>query len=83
MAQKTVKVTLETGLHARPAAQFVQTAGETDSDVTIAKAAGDPVNAKSMLSLMGLDVRKDDEITIESDDDAIVGKLEELVTSGA
>ncbi|WP_025272808.1 HPr family phosphocarrier protein [Haloglycomyces albus] len=83
MAQKTLEVTLETGLHARPAAQFVQTASESDVDVTIAKGDGDPVNAKSMLSLMGLDVRKGDQITLETEDNGVLDKLEVLVTTGA
>ncbi|QSB05802.1 HPr family phosphocarrier protein [Natronoglycomyces albus] len=81
MAQREIKVALEVGLHARPAAQFVQLAAASDSEVTVAKAGGEAVNAKSMLSVLSLDVRHGDTITITTDDAEALGHIEELVTS--
>lgn len=67
MAQRRVKVESEVGLHARPAALFVEAAAASSLDVTVAKGAGDPVSAKSILALLGLDVRGGDEIVIRAE----------------
>lgn len=64
MAQRRVKVESEVGLHARPAALFAQIAAASPLEVTVAKEGGDPVNAKSILSVLALDVRQRDEIVI-------------------
>ena len=44
------------GLHARPAAQFVQSASKFESEITVANITkeSDPVNAKSILSVLTL-----------------------------
>jgi phosphotransferase system HPr (HPr) family protein len=57
------------GLHARPAAKFVQTASEYDAEVTVANITEptDPVNAKSILSILTLGVHKGYEIEICTD----------------
>lgn len=59
------------GLHARPAAQFVQTAAKFTSRVTI-EAMGKSVDAKSILQILGLGVRQGTEIllTAEGGDEA-------------
>jgi phosphocarrier protein len=54
------------GLHARPAALFVQAAMAHQSKITVTK--GDKcVNAKSILGILALGVNQDDRITIEAD----------------
>jgi phosphocarrier protein len=71
------------GLHARPAALFVQAATKVPYDVRIAKADGEPVNAKSILSVLALDVRNDEEIVISADGDGadtLLDALEALVS---
>lgn len=72
------------GLHARPAAQFVQTASLFESEITVANKTkeSDPVNAKSILSVLTLGVHQGYEIEITADG-ADAGKalkaLEQLV----
>ena len=61
--EKQVLVRNPHGLHARPAARFVQAAASVPEDVTIEK-GGKSVNAKSILSVMSLGVSKGDTVTI-------------------
>jgi phosphocarrier protein len=71
------------GLHARPAALFVQAATKVSYDVRVAKADGGPVNAKSILSVLTLDVRSGEEIVITAEGegaDELFDGLEALVT---
>jgi phosphocarrier protein HPr len=84
MPSKPVTVHSEVGLHARPAARFAKAAGGYAADVRIIK-DGTDVDAKSLLSVLKLDVRHGDEITISTEgEDAeralaeLVGLLEEL-----
>jgi phosphocarrier protein len=65
---KSIKQTLENknGLHARPAALFVNEAQKYESEITIdfeQKSA----NAKSLLSILGLGVGYNNIITIKAD----------------
>lgn len=84
MVEKLVEVTNPTGLHARPAALFVQTAGKFTSNIWIEK--GDKrVNAKSIMGLMSLAVSSGTNVKIgaEGEDEQIALKeLVELITSG-
>lgn len=84
MVEKTIKVSNPTGLHARPAALFVQTAGKFTSSVWIAK--GDKrVNAKSIMGLMSLAVSQGTEVAIgaEGEDEHLaVKELIDLIISG-
>jgi phosphocarrier protein HPr len=48
-------VTAGIGLHARPAAEFVRAVNGTGLPVTISKAGGDPVDARSLLEVMTAD----------------------------
>jgi phosphotransferase system HPr (HPr) family protein len=54
------------GLHARPAAKFVEVAQEFESDLAIHR-AGRSANGKSLLSVLKLGVSRDTEIVIEAD----------------
>ncbi|MFC4562070.1 HPr family phosphocarrier protein [Nocardiopsis mangrovi] len=85
MAQRRVTVGAEVGLHARPAALFVEAASAAGGTVTVAKGDGDPVPAKSILAVMGLDVRHGDEIVISADGDdaeAVLDRLTGIVNDG-
>jgi phosphocarrier protein len=53
------------GLHARPAALFVQTARKFEADITVI-AKGRTANAKSILSLLTLGLGPEEEITIRA-----------------
>ncbi|WP_046470732.1 HPr family phosphocarrier protein [Allosalinactinospora lopnorensis] len=84
MAERRVKVGGKVGLHARPAALFVQTAAEVEGEVTVAKGDSPPVSAKSVLAVMGLDVRHGDEIVINvggDDPEAVLDRLVEIANA--
>ncbi|GLW61845.1 phosphotransferase [Actinomadura rubrobrunea] len=78
MSQRTVKIESKVGLHARPAALFVQTAAKADGDVTVAKPGGKPVNAKSILAVLGLDARHGEEVVISADGEGAEELLDAL-----
>jgi len=66
------------GLHARPAALFVQAAARQPVKVRIAKAGGEPVDARSILSVLGLDARKGDEVILSTNAEEGGASLAEL-----
>ena len=66
MVEKKVVVRLKMGLHARPAALFVQEANKYTSEIYVKK--GDrAVNAKSIMGIMSLAVASGTEITLSAD----------------
>ena len=69
----------ELGLHARAAAQFVQTANKFKSEVIVSK-DGEEVNGKSILSLMMLAAPIGSEILIKTEGEDAVELLETLLT---
>ncbi|MFN2490153.1 MAG: HPr family phosphocarrier protein [Actinomycetota bacterium] len=78
MAEQMVKLTNDVGLHARPAAVFSKTAARFSADVTVTK--GDQeANAKSIMSVLKLDVKQGDEIMISTAGDDADEALAELV----
>lgn len=64
--EKTVKIMNETGLHARPASQFVKKASQYNAETTIVF-EGKEVNAKSIMGLMSLGIFKGSQITLKSE----------------
>ena len=80
MPERKVTVEAEVGLHARPAALFVQTATKAAMDVSVAKmgSGGEPINAKSILSLLALDVRQGDTIIITAEGEGADEVLDQL-----
>jgi PTS hybrid protein len=79
-ASATVQLVNETGLHARPAAEFVKTAAKYEAAVRV-----NGVDAKSLLGIMALALPKGATVSIEATgDDAqdAVDALEALVRSG-
>jgi phosphocarrier protein HPr len=82
--ERTVTVVPEDGLHARPAAKFVETASGYDADVRVASADGDPVDAGSMLAVTSLGVKHGDDVRIiaeGADAEAALDALEELLST--
>jgi phosphotransferase system HPr (HPr) family protein len=80
---KTVIVKNKQGLHARPAALFVQVANKFDARVTVRR-DGEEVNGKSIMGILMLGAEKDSEIVIEAegaDAQAALDELERLVLS--
>jgi phosphocarrier protein HPr len=78
MPERRVVVGSKVGLHARPAAMFVQAAAKQPVKVTIAKSGGDPVDARSILSVLALDARGGDEVVLAADGDGADEALDEL-----
>ncbi|MCB2294563.1 HPr family phosphocarrier protein [Clostridium algoriphilum] len=61
--EKVVTILNEQGLHARPASIFVKTASKFKSNVSIVHGSG-VANAKSIINIMSLGLKKDEEIKI-------------------
>ncbi|CAL9543288.1 MULTISPECIES: HPr family phosphocarrier protein [Streptomyces] len=85
MAERRVTVGWPEGLHARPAAIFVRAVTSSGVPVTVARPDGEPVNAASMLSVLGLGVEGGQEIVLASaaeDADTALDRLAKLVSEG-
>lgn len=81
--EKTVIIKNKQGLHARPAALFVQIANKFDSDVTIMKGKT-KVNGKSIMGIMMLEAPRGAKVTIITkgeDAEAAMTELENLLLS--
>lgn len=81
---RTVRIGSSHGLHARPAKLFAQAAKESGMPVTIAKDAGAPVNAASILAVISLAIEQGDYVTLTADGDgaeATLDTLAELLTT--
>lgn len=84
----SVRLTIDhpSGLHARPASSFVQTAARFQSDLQVKNfvSGKGPVNAKSILSVLSLGVGSGGEIELTangSDEVQAVQAIKELVSS--
>jgi phosphotransferase system HPr (HPr) family protein len=66
MPEITLTVNHEVGLHARPAALFVQTAKQFNCDIKVTHAEKE-ANAKSILSVLALGVEQGAVITIRAE----------------
>ncbi|OGW78406.1 MAG: hypothetical protein A3I73_03845 [Omnitrophica bacterium RIFCSPLOWO2_02_FULL_45_16] len=81
--EKTVIIKNKQGLHARPAALFVQIANKFDSDVTVMKGKT-KVNGKSIMGIMMLEAPRGAKVTIITkgeDAQAAMTELENLLLS--
>ena len=78
MPERHVIVGSKVGLHARPAALFVQAAARQPVPVMIGKPGADPVDARSILSVLGLDARGGDEVILAADGPDAAAVLDEL-----
>jgi phosphotransferase system HPr (HPr) family protein len=88
MAQAEIEVRNPSGLHARPAAEFVRAASGFAADVRLTNLTRDEsrsASAKRVLGVMGLGVGRGHRVRLEADgadaDDAIA-TLVELVAGG-
>ncbi|RQD69190.1 MAG: HPr family phosphocarrier protein [Tindallia sp. MSAO_Bac2] len=78
MLEKTLLITNETGIHARPAAALVKHAMRFESDIHIHR-GGNQYDAKSIMNVMSMGVRQGEEIrlVVKGPDEALA--FEELV----
>lgn len=84
MTQQEVKIVNEQGLHARPAAKFVQIASQFTSDITVAK-DDRQVDGRSIMGLMTLTAKQGASLVITAqgeDAEAAVQALVNLVNKG-
>jgi len=83
ISEKKITIKNKSGLHARPAAIFVQIANKYDSTVTIKKGKLE-VNGKSIMGILMLAAGKGSQVTLKVDgDDAEKAMAElEMVLSG-
>lgn len=79
MATREVAIGSSVGLHARPASIFVQAATATGIPVTIAKAGGTPVDARSILGVMALGAKNSEVVTLSAEGDGADAALDSLV----
>jgi phosphotransferase system HPr (HPr) family protein len=83
LAKKTLIVKNKQGLHARPAALFVQVANKFYSRITVRR-DNEEVNGKSIMGILMLGAESGSSITIEADGQdaqhALI-ELEKIVTS--
>lgn len=66
LLERSLTVELESGLQARPAAQFVQEANKFEADLFLEK-DGKRINAKSIMGLMTLALAKGEDVSIIAD----------------
>ena len=79
MFEKSIEVVNDTGLHARPAALFVQAASRYKSSIWLEKEEK-KVSAKSIMGIMSLGVAKGIKIKISAEGIDEEPAVEELIT---
>jgi len=83
MTARTLTVRNKTGLHARPAMLFVQTAAHFKAKIKVTR-EGRTVDAKSILGVLSLGAGKNSIIEVEAegaDEAAVLDALETLLTT--
>lgn len=83
LIKKKLIVKNKQGLHARPAALFVQVANRFDSRITV-RHDDEEVNGKSIMGILMLGVEMDSPIIIEADGDdadSAILELERIISS--
>ena len=83
LVKKELIVKNKQGLHARPAAVFVQIANKFDARITV-RHDDEEVNGKSIMGILMLGAEKDSLIVVEadgSDAEAALLELEKLISS--
>ena len=79
MATRTVTIASSVGLHARPAALFVEQASESGLDVEIGRPGEDLVDATSILGVMALGAKHGEEVILSAVGDGADAVLDGLV----
>ena len=79
MATRTVTIASSVGLHARPAALFVEQASESGLDVEIGRPGEDLVDATSILGVMALGAKHGEEVVLSAEGEGAEAVLDGLV----
>ncbi|MEH7388626.1 phosphocarrier protein HPr [Bacillus sp. JJ1521] len=83
MAEKTFKITSDSGIHARPATVLVQAASKYNSDIQL-EFNGKSVNLKSIMGVMSLGIGQGAEVKIVaegSDEAEAIANLTEIMAN--
>ncbi|MHA7127726.1 HPr family phosphocarrier protein [Janibacter indicus] len=80
MPSRTTTVASSVGLHARPAAVFVQRASASGLDVRVGRPGDTPVDATSILGVMTLGAKHGEQVEVTVDGEGADAVLDELVT---
>lgn len=78
MIEKEIVIKNETGLHARPAAIFVETADRFSSEVEL-EFDGIVINAKSIIGVLSLGIGKGDKVLLKIDGDDELEAMDKLL----
>lgn len=80
--ERVVEIVPEAGLHARPAAKFVETANEHDAEITVAPIengeAGEAVAASSMIAVTSLGVKHGEKVKLTAEGEDAKAALDAL-----
>ncbi|WP_199430212.1 HPr family phosphocarrier protein [Qaidamihabitans albus] len=80
MPEIRVKIASPVGLHARPASLFVKAAAKHPGLVSIGRPGTEPVDARSMLSVLSLAIGHGEEVILRTDGEGADSALSELST---
>ena len=81
MVERQITIKNKQGLHARPAAIFVQIANKYESEITVKKNT-EEVNGKSIMGILMLAAEEGSAVTVRavgSDAEEAVGELEQIL----
>ncbi|PKQ25544.1 MAG: HPr family phosphocarrier protein [Actinobacteria bacterium HGW-Actinobacteria-4] len=79
MTTRTVEIGSSVGLHARPAALFVQAVTASGIAITIARPGGKPAPANSILGVMALGAKHGETVELASEAEGADAVLDSLV----
>jgi len=82
--ETTVEIVPEAGLHARPAAKFVEAAQEFDADIRAGPPDGELISAESMIAITSLGAEQGDELRLVAegpDADDALAELAHILTT--
>jgi phosphocarrier protein len=84
MSERIVEIVPEAGLHARPAALFVETVNDHEANVEAGPPDSDLVPAQSMIAVTSLGVGQGDELRLVADGpdaESVLDELERILTT--
>jgi len=79
MSERKVSIASSVGLHARPAALFVQAATATGLPVTVGRVGEEPVDARSILGVMALGAKHGEVVVLAAEGAGAEEALDSLV----
>jgi phosphocarrier protein HPr len=75
-------VICKAGLHARPAAVFVKAVLDSGALVRVGRSQGEPVDARSIISVLALDIQPGETVVLTGAGTEPLDKLAEMLEAG-